>query len=475
MNRSLVLGVALSALLFNTSCDSTVWLDTTLPSLTGVYTSGACQTGPQELDVSVVLVNQGSNTTLNILPTTKVAKVKSKTIIELMQSKPSEFSSSDFELLKPQEMEDLESLMQLPASDDGVAYIEGEDGSLMGDLFPLAAETINLEYRWSSRVLDQIQSENVAQLDANTGDSERLASKTAGELSNVFKDRTPLLILILDQSNSVLGLGRSSQQYGSDIGHQRLTFFSTLINNLDDSFEIAMLWFSGTSSTFGTDRSEVSRPVKSRDLIVSELNQLNQSMNFKERTPLLQALTDTKSLIESLSDDRYDPVVVVFTDGTESGDSSMGALSHEELTTFFVDRHIPVHTVQLRAKIDPANDPADEGERPKPMLKMSELACLTGGDFFYLRDADQFTYNDTLEPVLRNRLTGRWSLKVRSSDLASKSMSLGAPGFMLGTDFRVTLAKQTRTYNARRFSKSTTDQNREIIVDKRLWVTSKPE
>ena len=79
MNRSLVLGVALSALLLTTSCDSTVWLDTTLPSLTGVYASGACQTSSQELDVSVVLVNQGSNTTLNILPTTKVAKVKSKT------------------------------------------------------------------------------------------------------------------------------------------------------------------------------------------------------------------------------------------------------------------------------------------------------------------------------------------------------------------------------------------------------------
>ena len=471
MNRSLVLGVALSALLLTTSCDSTVWLDTTLPSLTGVYASGACQTGPQELDVSVVLVNQGSNTTLNILPTTKVAKVKSKSILELMQSQPSEFSSADFQLIKSQDMEDLESLMQLPASDNGVAYIEGENGTSMGSLLPIAAETINLEYRWSSGVLDQIQLDNVTQLNTNNADPERLATQTVGELSNALKDRKPLLILLLDQSHSVLGLGRSSQQYGSDIGHQRLTFFSTLINNLDDSYEIAMLSFSGTSSTFGTDRSQVSRPVNSRDLVIDELNELNQSTNFKERTPLLQALTDAKSLIEGLGDDTYDPVVVVFTDGTESGDSSMGALSQEELATFFEDQHIPVHTVQLRAKIDPANDPAIEAERPKPMLQMSELACRTGGDFFYLRDADQFTYNDSLEPVLRNRLAGRWSLKVRSADIASQSESLGTPGFLLATDFRVTLAKQTRTYNARRFSKSTTDQNREIIVDKRLWVT----
>lgn len=475
MNRSFALGVALSALLFTTSCDSTVWLDTTLPSLTGVYASGACQTGPQELDVSVVLVNQGSNTTLNILPTTKVAKVKSKTILELMESQPSEFSSSDFELIKPQEMEDLESLMQLPVSDDGVAYIEGEDGSLMGDYLPIAAETVNLEYRWASKVLDQIQSENNAALASSTGDPSRLATQAAGELSNALKDRKPLLILLLDQSHSVLGLGRSSQQFGSDIGHQRLTFFSTLINNLDESYEIAMLWFSGSSSTFGTDRSEVARPVDNRDLVINELNQLNQSINFKERTPLLQALTDTKSLIEGLSDDSYDPVVVVFTDGTESGDSSMGALSQEELAAFFIERHIPVHTVQLRAKIDPANDPAQEAERPKPMLQMSELACLTGGDFFYLRDADQFTYNDSLEPILRNRLTGRWSLKMRSSDLAGQSTAIGTPGFMLGTDFRVTLAKQTHTYNARIYSKSMTEQNREIIVDKRLWVTSQSE
>ena len=106
---------------------------------------------------------------------------------------------------------------------------------------------------------------------------------------------------------------------------------------------------------------------------------------------------------------------------------------------------------------------------------MSELACLTGGDFFYLRDADQFTYNDSLEPILRNRLTGRWSLKMRSSDLAGQSTAIGTPGFMLGTDFRVTLAKQTHTYNARIYSKSMTEQNREIIVDKRLWVTSQSE
>ena len=90
MNRSFALGVALSALLFTTSCDSTVWLDTTLPSLTGVYASGACQTGPQDLDVSVVLVNQGSNTTLNILPTTKVASNAS----ELAKDPAASFSDS---------------------------------------------------------------------------------------------------------------------------------------------------------------------------------------------------------------------------------------------------------------------------------------------------------------------------------------------------------------------------------------------
>lgn len=478
MKRALVYGAALSASLLTTSCDSTIWLDTTLPSLTGVYLSGACQTGPNELDVSMVLVNSGQNTSLNILPTTRVAKVKSKTVFELMKSKPSDFNSASFDFNKSDYMTNLEMLQQLEPS-DGVAFIEGEDGSdESGRPQPLSVETINLEYRWASKVLDQLQLEKSEEIRSVSGDPTVLAVRASNELAGVYKERVPLLILLLDQSRSILGLGRSLpedddfQMYATDSGSERLTFFSSLIKNLDDRFEVSMMWFSETLSTYNSDISNVYRPVtkENRQFLYDEINNLNMSGSFKSRTPLRQALTDAKSLIENLDNDQYDPVVVVFTDGTENGDnSSESALSHEELSQFFVERHVPVHTIQLRAKINPGRDPAEEEMRPVPLWEMSELACQTGGEFFYLENASQFTYNDALEPILRNRLTGRWSLKVNSGEFSGAVNELGTSGVKMSSSVEVTLAKQGKVYESRVFEQ-VDDDGRPIKVDKRAWV-----
>ena len=377
IRRYISLGVALTTSLNIAACDSTVWLDDTLPSLTAVYASGACKVTENEIDISVVLVNQGDSTSSNILPTTRVAKEGATPVAELIDSGSFIFNPPPI----------MEAKVEQGILEGGNAYGESETG-LMNGKKPGTVELSpkNVDFQWSS--------------------------------SDPEAGRIPLLILLMDQSNSVLGLSRSEQRFGSDIGHQRITFFKSLIKNLNDNFEVAMLTFSGFTSDYGSDSSVVNVPTVNRELVGSALEELKFSNKYEARTPLSQALNDAKSLIESQVPDTYDPVVVVFTDGLEDGDNSMGGPSIDELATFFVQRHVPVHTIQLRAKQDtnPASGDLDaESKRPKPLEKMSALACQTGGDFYYIRNAEDFTSNNDLGPMLRNRLTGRWSLKVNTN------------------------------------------------------------
>lgn len=182
LRRYVPFGVALSASLSVASCDSTVWLDDTLPSLTAVYASGACKTSANEIDISVVLVNQGDKASTNILPTTRVAKEGATPVSELI-------SSSSFLFNTPPIMQ---AKIEQGLLDDGEAYAESESGLETGAPKTVELSPKNVSFEWSS------------------------ADPEAG--------RIPLLILLMDQSHSVLGLSRSEQRFGSDIGHQRITF-----------------------------------------------------------------------------------------------------------------------------------------------------------------------------------------------------------------------------------------------------------
>ena len=416
----MILTAALSAV----SCDSTVWLDDTLPSLTAVYASGACQTGGSEIDLSVVLVNQGDSASSNILPTTRVAKEGATPVEELI-------SSGSFAFNKTPIMQDKIDRGLLT---EGVAYAEAEDGLMIAEPKTVGLEPRNVSFEWAS--------------------------------SDPEAGRVPLLILLMDQSSSVLGLppSRSLQQYGSDITHQRITFFNSLIKSLDERYEVALLTFSGFTSNYGSDNSLVNTPTRNLGEVTSALEDLKYSMAYDQRTPLARALGDAKLMVEGLEQDTYDPVVVVFTDGVESGDNSMGGETIDQLAPFFVQRHIPVHTIHLQAKSDPAGDMAEEDERRKPLESMSRLACQTGGDFYFVRKPEDFTNNNDLGTMLRNRLTGRWSLKVQStlfSDLAQSD----APGVMLTTQLEASLAGEVERFNA-----AQTIQGAGTTTDNRIWI-----
>lgn len=459
MIRLLITGVALSTLFTMTSCDSTVWLDTTLPSLTGVYASGACRSDIDEVDISLVLLNTGDKKALNILPTTRVAKAQGQQIYELMgcetpwapsiecTGQPKSFSSNNFEFRTSLEMQ---NLIDQNVISDGTSYVEAYGETPEGDLnytdkTTVSLEPVRLEYQWASAIPEERQ------------------------------DRTPLLILLLDQSKSNIGLGDlSNVRLASDSRYQRHTFFSKMIESLDPEFAVSMISFAGGITTYNTDTG-LYRPTLNRELIQEEFTRLSNSTSHDEKTPLRLALFDAKRLIEQVKqEDSYDPVVVLYTDGVEGEDNSpAGTPSIEELTAFFVTEKVPVHTVQLRSRVDiDAIDPEENERRRAPITSLSKLACDTGGDFLYLRDAEQFSYNDTLEPMLRNRLYGRWSLKVKSPDLFSVLSSSPAPGFMITSDLQATLADQVRVFDLRLFQKSVSKDGNtvQIKVNQRLWL-----
>lgn len=432
IRRSISLGVVLATSIGAASCDSTVWLDDTLPSLTAVFASGACQTSPNQIDVSVVLVNQTDSASSNILPTTRVAKEGATPVSELISSQSFKFNPPPI----------MEAKVQQGLIESGDAYGELEDGIMTGDPLTVDLSPQNVSFEWSS--------------------------------PDPEAERIPLLILLMDQSHSVLGLSRSEQRWGSDIGHQRITFFSTLIKSLDERFEVAMLTFAGFTSDYNSDGSVVNRPIRNKDIATAALEDLKFSAKYEARTPLNQALSDTKAMIEGLAADTYDPVVVVFTDGLESGDNSMGAPTVEELAPFFVQRHIPVHTVQLRAQQDPNPSSGDleaEEERPKPLENMSLLACQTGGDFYFIRNPEDFTNNNALGTMLRNRLSGRWSLKVQTT-MFNSFMNVDAPGIMLTTELEATLAGEVQRFNAAQTIESQTSV---VKTDNRIWISNQPQ
>ena len=79
--------------LSNISCDNTVSLDTTLPSLTDIYVSNVCPNPTEDdnlrtLDLSVVLLNPDAK---NLLPDSRVKK-EFQTVGELLKARSFTFN-----------------------------------------------------------------------------------------------------------------------------------------------------------------------------------------------------------------------------------------------------------------------------------------------------------------------------------------------------------------------------------------------
>ena len=432
----------LTLILYFNSCEdiySLGELEAPIPAarLSRVYLTGACKVGNYRLELSVILANQpqGSNLAPNIIPTSRLVNMEQTSVSELINSGSFTFNPPPIMQRKIENAE----------LEDAPAYVETEDGLTTGNPYSISLSPVRVEYQWASK-------------DPEAG-------------------RIPLLILLMDQSNSVLGLSRSMQTYGSDYTNHRIDFFKGLIKFLEPSFSVAMITFSDTSSSYDDELSQLNTPVINRDLINSELENLRFSNTYQPGTPLNQALADTKSMIKSLEPNTYDPVVVVFTDGLEGKDNSVDAPAFDDLASFFINERIPVHTIQLQAKQDDAGDPEEEIKRPQPLVNMSELACATGGDFYFLRSADEFSNNYDLLHMLRNRLSGRWSL-LADTDFSGIFEPSPTSGLMLTTQVEVTLSGEFERFNAAQTDLSSLDYYYDSYgdvktTDNRLWILNK--
>ena len=140
-------------------------------SLDDLYISGACKLDNNTVDLSLVLKGKDSRSnTSSILPCSRI-KGSSSTAEELITSQSFSFHTPSI----------MQSKIDEAVVAEGVAYVESENGLTSGEPTTVELALKSVDFR------------------------SRSADPEAG--------RTPLLILLMDQSQSLIGLGRSELRY----------------------------------------------------------------------------------------------------------------------------------------------------------------------------------------------------------------------------------------------------------------------
>lgn len=215
-----------------------------------------------------------------------------------------------------------------------------------------------------------------------------------------------LIVLVLDQSASLVGLdpetGLKSPEKASDPQGLRFSFFSGLLTDLADDDAVALVSFKGL---FGVVDPSAGVPTTDRSVTRAGLQALDGSE--LGATPLARGLIDALEKVIDAAPDRA-PVVVLFTDGVEAGDSSdlpdrPDPSNLEAAAAAYEARGIPVHVLQLAPPMAAETPRArDEG--------LASLACRTGGSWTFLPDAASLS--DGTRRALVHRLAGAWQVQV---------------------------------------------------------------
>lgn len=222
-----------------------------------------------------------------------------------------------------------------------------------------------------------------------------------------------LVILVIDHSASLAG-GTEADPTGdpdraSDPDDLRVDFFRGLVASLSADTHLAVVKMAGL---FATIDDEAGNPTTEREPILSALSALAE--NEIGGTPLARGLIDAAGIADSRPD--LDPVIVLFTDGAEDGDTSQrpdrpDPSSLEDAIATLTNRAapIPTHVIQLQ--------PAGASGYPlgrDPLL--AELTCLSGGDYHFA--ASPLDLHAERREALRARLLGGgWRIEV-DADLA---------------------------------------------------------
>jgi hypothetical protein len=200
-------------------------------------------------------------------------------------------------------------------------------------------------------------------------------------------------------------------------------------------------------------------PTRERSVIDEGLGMLSRGQDGG--TPLADALDQTLSRIVDAPDNAdRNPVVVLFTDGTEGGDTSTGGATLARVTEKYAQHRpapVPVIVLHLQPPAAAAMAPTSSARGRDPDLQA--LACATGGEYLFLRDANEFTANPDLEPIVRNRLRGIWRLRV---DLDAGALPPHA-GYLLTAELSATLGVNTNSFPIELSTDETGGQ------DTRLW------
>ena len=423
MKRTAISTILGAAPLIALGCDATVALDPSQLTLATVYVSGVCRTEvAEQLDVSMVLLNDGATT---LLPNTQMRddEGRFKNVEDLL-------TSSSFRFTLP----------QIASSDapsvSTSAYIAKDDN-------PNATSPLSFEF-------------NRIDFEYTGGEDQKL---------------DPYLIIMMDQSSSIIGqnsdTGTLDLSTATDRNGQRIAFFQLLIRSLPDNYRVTVMGFKesfaddsesnktlpNASSNLPSRLGDKVEGQSYRDVVLQYLDSLKPNNSLKDGTPLTKALDTAKRYAEQ-NIGKMRPMVVLFTDGLESGDTSSNVLSPREIAASYPSS-VPVHVLHLQppVTVDAARRGRDEA--------LADLACSTSGEYMFVQTADNFN-NSSLYPTLVNRLVGRWILNVKTT-LDDNTLFPSGQGYLISTDIAVTLSKKTQIFSASR----SLDGD---AKDQRMWV-----
>lgn len=226
-----------------------------------------------------------------------------------------------------------------------------------------------------------------------------------------------LVILALDNSGSLVGEDPRNQEVdldrASDLADERIAFMHLLTNLLPESAYLSVVGFQGEGATLSADPNDGVAPTRNRDITAMALDQLQ--FDSTGPTPLARALQQIRtSLVDA--NEELAPVVILFTDGVETGDPSDPdgeALANE--TARYAEQQIAVHVLQLRP---PATTIYDR-ERDPALVR---LACQTGGDHHFIESPREFTdVASRIGETIVSRLDGAWRVAVELPGMAEQA------------------------------------------------------
>lgn len=400
-------------------CDSTVGLDAQSVKITELMVPNACALSDDgsQLELSILMFNQNET----IGPDTWLVR-EAKTVSELFScdSMIANCSTQQFEFKKP-------GLTKFEAFTEP-AGVEGQNTGLVKGL-ALRLDSIRYEY---------------------SGGENR-------------KNNQNLVMLLVDHSGSLVGQNPITGDFTSvpatDKSGDRIGFFRSLITNMPDATLFSLIWFNGE---FPQVVDDYARPTMNHGTISGEgIDQINRAA--QGLTPLSDALLDAKQQIIDVNPD-FNPLVVLFTDGVETGDSSTRS-NLEEMTAAYANHPngpIPVIVMELQP---PANSPYRLPTGRDPALV--NLACRTGGEYIFLETPAEMTSSyQRLENIIRARMTGSWRMEVTTT---LSGPDFGADNYFISTDLLVNVGgtKLPTTLTKQR------DDGGDDYEDARLWIQKK--